>query len=1005
MLEDYLELAEIKEEPRFGEITILMNPTNLADRLFRKTKVCASEEEFKLYREHIEERQRINSDHMIYLKHIDYVEEKLTIYVYFEYPEDTLSPDSLKPEEAIHVFGDILEAICYLKDNRIVHGDIRPEYISYFSVENRYKLVDRMADTSQPLKCQLNNIESYKSLYMAPIVFDELCKKSRTIKQNSYKSEVFSIGMVVLGAFKHPEVIQSLYDVDNERFDSEGLAELMAELLGQWTEEPAHSFLEFLRDCVLVVDEKRRMSPTKALTRLQELLRGRAEQVEPGKGAEEPTSGSMKFYNPFDFVKPGVSLVEGIDGRPSIESSTTTIDNEVFQVGESMKIAPIAQEKNLVVMSQRWEKKQIPEEDYEPEPYIDEEPKTEESPEPMVPEAPAPAPVSGHGSGSKPKQNVSESLGPQGFQTPEKLIPDPKTNVSEPQGLLESIGVEHSQLLEGDDHMGRYFLELGIKLDNEEEEDRLEDKIRESEHLSIYREEVLYQNRDCTPRIDKLSDLIRRREDFERDQPSAEETAPRPTATKRAKSIAIMESYSFISPKVEPPQSETESTRSQKKWDMAIQSNYKLLKPSAPLKRSGTEGKLLPPEDNPTTEQRRTPLAATRDNFPRSKSVKTFESDTRNETPRAPLNFLPAPQRSIIPQISPQVDDFIQKSLNRVSEYPPLSDGATSKPLSNYTSNPTPVPTSYPISSPTSYPVSNPTSNRNNSPHLQVLADLKESSRSHPQPQPRLDPFPELPAFVQTHPPQISSNQTISLQRLPPLPLATPGPSGPLGVPSPQVVPGPSGLSGHSEFKPSVTKRVALASTQADSVEQIVQKLSETSSVQQSYQADFIFAETRRAPNLAPEALGHRKRPTESRTPAAPVKAIRSTSQNISTQQTQRSQFNQFTPTTTYAPSTSYTSPTTYTSSSRYTSFTPFESHISQPQPHPQLQSKQLPSSRFVDYYSSAFVNDHLSQRRVSVSEYAPVINPEYPIQRETPPPQDRPFVPYQVYYPRQSPF
>lgn len=53
---------------------------------------------------------------------------------------------------------------------------------------------------------------------MAPILFKSLALKKKKIKHNPYKSEVFSLGMVVLeaGLLKS---IQDIYDIRNKKID------------------------------------------------------------------------------------------------------------------------------------------------------------------------------------------------------------------------------------------------------------------------------------------------------------------------------------------------------------------------------------------------------------------------------------------------------------------------------------------------------------------------------------------------------------------------------------------------------------------------------------------------------------------------------------------------------------------------------------------------------------------------------------------------------------------
>lgn len=59
----------------------------------------------------------------------------------------------------------------------MIHGDIRPEYISFSESEKRYKLADRLADMSPPFECQRNNMIRQRSLFMAPVIFGAQVKQ------------------------------------------------------------------------------------------------------------------------------------------------------------------------------------------------------------------------------------------------------------------------------------------------------------------------------------------------------------------------------------------------------------------------------------------------------------------------------------------------------------------------------------------------------------------------------------------------------------------------------------------------------------------------------------------------------------------------------------------------------------------------------------------------------------------------------------------------------------
>lgn len=305
-MENFTELAEIKDDPRFGDITILYNTLNPSKRAMRTVKVCNSAEEFHAINEQVHERQRINSPYIMNLLHIEIDEANLKTLVYFEYPEDRLYDESLTPDEAVRLFIDILQAICFLQGHKMIHGDIRPEYISYIAAERRYKLMDRLNDLSPPLQCQLNNITSMRPLYMAPIIFNELTNKERKIKQHSYKSELFSLGFICLGAFHAPAALQELYNTDQRCFEAETLTEVLGELLDA-VMPPLHAdFLRFLQEDVLQVEERLRLNPKKALEKLREvpsfkLLFAVADDA-AYQAAELLPAHNMKFYDPFEFV-------------------------------------------------------------------------------------------------------------------------------------------------------------------------------------------------------------------------------------------------------------------------------------------------------------------------------------------------------------------------------------------------------------------------------------------------------------------------------------------------------------------------------------------------------------------------------------------------------------------------------------------------------------------------------------------------------------------------------
>lgn len=112
----------------------------------------------------------------------------------------------------------------------MIHGDVRPKYISLQTTEQPNKLNDRLGDPYSPNKVQINHLKKQNAIYMAPILFKSLALKKRKIKHNPYKSEVFSLGMVILetGLLKS---VQEVYDLKEKKIKVDKFLELIDEFM------------------------------------------------------------------------------------------------------------------------------------------------------------------------------------------------------------------------------------------------------------------------------------------------------------------------------------------------------------------------------------------------------------------------------------------------------------------------------------------------------------------------------------------------------------------------------------------------------------------------------------------------------------------------------------------------------------------------------------------------------------------------------------------------------
>ena len=103
-------------------------------------------------------------------------------------------------KELINILFQLVRALNYLQKNNISHRDIKAQNVLVFN-NNVYKIADfgeakKFNSASRDILNTLRGTE----LYMSPILFYGLQKRIFDLKHNSYKSDVFSLGMCILFA-------------------------------------------------------------------------------------------------------------------------------------------------------------------------------------------------------------------------------------------------------------------------------------------------------------------------------------------------------------------------------------------------------------------------------------------------------------------------------------------------------------------------------------------------------------------------------------------------------------------------------------------------------------------------------------------------------------------------------------------------------------------------------------------------------------------------------------
>ena len=109
----------------------------------------------------------------------------------------------------MEILNQLIISFALLQKNNITHRDIKPQNI--LIVNNRYKICDfgeaKIISTDGVIQQNIRGTE----LYMSPILFRALNNRKNKIVHNTYKSDVFSLGMCILLAATL--TYQSLYDI------------------------------------------------------------------------------------------------------------------------------------------------------------------------------------------------------------------------------------------------------------------------------------------------------------------------------------------------------------------------------------------------------------------------------------------------------------------------------------------------------------------------------------------------------------------------------------------------------------------------------------------------------------------------------------------------------------------------------------------------------------------------------------------------------------------------
>ena len=273
-LTDYQRIKTCVNDVRFGVINIYMHASRNDDLILEKTKTAASPEDFEFG--HLQAESRMGLQHPSLLRMFSASGDSALrqTRVFFRYPNEDLYDRQnalTNSSEIIKFLMNMLEVLAYLQSRGYVHGDLRPEYIFYDADQQVYVLSDRLGDSRSLCAVQQSSlIYDDKHVFMSPGLFEQLSWGRMHARHDPFKSEVFSLGMVLMSMYIDFNDMSCCYDRVNRRFDVEHLHSILDDMNTYFFVGKIERLIsEFVYSSMLQPDERKRMSPKQCLDRLK----------------------------------------------------------------------------------------------------------------------------------------------------------------------------------------------------------------------------------------------------------------------------------------------------------------------------------------------------------------------------------------------------------------------------------------------------------------------------------------------------------------------------------------------------------------------------------------------------------------------------------------------------------------------------------------------------------------------------------------------------------------
>ena len=151
--------------------------------------------------------------------------------------------------ELFSITKQLIKTLSFLQKNHITHRDIKLQNI--LLVNNKYKICDFGESRTLNQKGIIVQPIRGSELYMSPILFSGLNQKLSHVTHNTYKSDIFSLGMCIL--FAATLDCNSLYEIR----EMNNMIKIRNVLMKYLSKNYSSNFIEIIL-CLLEVKEKKR---------------------------------------------------------------------------------------------------------------------------------------------------------------------------------------------------------------------------------------------------------------------------------------------------------------------------------------------------------------------------------------------------------------------------------------------------------------------------------------------------------------------------------------------------------------------------------------------------------------------------------------------------------------------------------------------------------------------------------------------------------------------------